>query len=45
MNRNAIKKLGRRKGGTWGRTHGPTRGNSKRIANKATRKTLKQETA
>lgn len=38
MNRSALKKLGRRKAGTYGRTHGATRGNSKRAANKAVRK-------
>lgn len=36
--RSALKKLGRRKAGTYGRTHGPSRGNSKRVANKAVRK-------
>ena len=42
MDRNSTKKLGRRKGGTWGRTHGPTRGNSKRAANKAVRRAEKK---
>lgn len=40
MNRSSLKKLGRRKAGTYGRTHGPTRGNSKRHANKAVRRTV-----
>lgn len=42
MNRAAVKKFGRRKAGTYGRTHGPTRGNSKRAANKAVRRLFKQ---
>jgi len=40
--RDYLKKLGRRKAGTWGRLHGPSRGNSKRVANKAIRKMFKQ---
>lgn len=36
--RSSLKKLGKWKTGTYGRTHGPTRGNSKRRANKAVRK-------
>lgn len=36
--RGSLKKVGRRKAGTWGRTHGPSRGDTKRIANKAVRK-------
>lgn len=41
MNRNVMKKLGRRKAGTWGRTHGPkgsAGGGTKRVANKAVRR-------
>ena len=40
MNRNTFKKLGRRKAGTWGRTHGPKGGHfsTKRAANKAVRR-------
>lgn len=38
MDRSAVKKFGRRKAGTWGRTHGPSRGNTKRAANKAVRR-------
>jgi hypothetical protein len=34
-----LKKMGRRKAGTYGRVHGPTKGNSKRVANKAVRRT------
>lgn len=33
-----LKKFSRRKAGTYGRTHGPSRGNSKRVANKAARR-------
>jgi hypothetical protein len=38
--RNTLKKLGRRKAGTYGRTHGPSKGNSKRRANKAIRRAI-----
>lgn len=38
LDRGSLKKVGRRKAGTWGRTHGPSRGDTKRIANKAVRK-------
>jgi len=38
MNANTVKKLGRRKAGTWGRTAKPV---AKRIANKACRKAAK----
>ena len=36
--RSTLKKIGRRKAGSYGRVHGPTKGNSKRMANKAVRK-------
>lgn len=39
--RSTNKKLGRRKAGTWGRTYGPRRGNTKRAANKAVRRAEK----
>lgn len=32
-----IKKLGRRLAQTYGRTHGPSKGNTKRVANKGVR--------
>jgi len=41
MNRNTLKKIGRRKAGTWGRTHGPKGKDgfsTKRVANKAVRR-------
>jgi hypothetical protein len=41
ITRSSEKKRGRRKAQTWGRTHGPSRGNSKRIANKGVRKEAK----
>ena len=41
--RSFLKKVGRRRAGTYGRTHGPSRGNSKRAANKAVRKTKTEE--
>lgn len=41
MFRSTMKKIGRRKAGTYGRTHGPSRGDTKRMANKAVRKALK----
>ncbi len=40
MNANTVKKLGRRKAGTWGRTAKPV---AKRIANKACRRAAKRE--
>ena len=40
MDANTVKKFGRRKAGTWGRTSKPVQ---KRIANKATRKAAKRE--
>ena len=43
MDRNSAKKLGRRKAGTYGRTHGPTRGNCMRAANKAVRRSWYQD--
>ena len=40
MNANTVKKLGRRKAGTWGRTAKPA---AKRIANTACRRASKRE--
>lgn len=40
MNANTVKKLGRRKAGTWGRTAKPVQ---KRIANKACRRAAKRD--
>lgn len=39
-----LKKYGRRKAGTWGRVHGPSRGNSKRAASKAVRRFYRTHT-
>lgn len=40
--RSFVKKLGRRVARTWGRVHGPSRGNTKRVAAKGTRKFFKR---
>lgn len=40
--RKFVKRLGRRVAGTWGRVHGPSRGNTKRAAAKGVRRFFKR---
>ena len=43
MTNSLYRKFGRRKAKTWGRVHGPSKGNTKRVAAKACRRLAKKQ--